>query len=78
MITKSTETPRTDAVAEHWLAPGLRDECEIVNAAFARELERENARLREGLEKIAKSGSAGTGVGQLIAKDILSNVRDHR
>jgi hypothetical protein len=43
------DTPRTDDHGEYWLAPGLREEHEIVPADFARELERENAILLDAL-----------------------------
>ena len=46
-----SDTPRVDAGAEYWLEPGLRSECEIVNADFARILERELNAARDQIEK---------------------------
>lgn len=82
------DTPRTDAIAEYWLAPGLRDECEIVRADFARELERENAELRRLIEEVTvwhKTTSSGE-YNECEkhpcywceqANDILSNAKGH-
>jgi hypothetical protein len=44
-------TPRTDHIAGEWVA------CETVPASFARELERDNARLREAINAFC-SGQA--------------------
>ena len=46
-----SDTPRVDAGAEYWLEPGLRSECEIVNAEFARTLERELNAAKDQVEK---------------------------
>lgn len=60
-VTK-TDTPRTDAVA----GDGWSGDAICVPADFARELERENARLREEVEalrnEIGRITSKGTGV----------------
>ena len=49
-----SDTPRTDAVAKYGPAGSWAEEIKIVNADFARTLERENAALREALLPFAK------------------------
>lgn len=50
-----SDTPRTDKLAGEWIA------CETVPASHARELERDNAKLRESVERLQKIASAFLG-----------------
>lgn len=52
-----SNTPRTDAVADYWLEPGMSAEHEIVPAQIARELERELAALNERFEQLANAAT---------------------
>jgi hypothetical protein len=73
-----SDTPKTDKLAGDWIA------CETVPASHARELERENARLREECdqktawinEMFRRMGLPSGDMGAL-ENYILSNARDH-
>lgn len=64
-------TPRTDAEAKTTPREGVA----VVEAAFARKLERENQKLRIALKRIVDAGGIGPEDMFDDARDLLSNKR---